>query len=78
MYLDTTIFVPIVIPLNKDINKNMTLPVAPTAAKAVDPENFPTTIVSAALNTICRQFVNINGTENANKFLIRFPCVKSI
>ncbi len=77
MYLETTIFVPTDNPLNNEINKKITLLVAPTAAKAISPENFPTTIVSAALNIICKQFVNISGIENKNIFFHKFPCVIS-
>lgn len=46
----------------------MRAPVAPTAASAWLPENLPTTIISAALNSSCRMFIAIIGSANIKIF----------
>ena len=47
---------PVESPLNKDTKRFTRGRQTPTAAKAFSPQNFPTTIWSAALNAICNKY----------------------
>ena len=66
--LATMTLAPTLKPLKTDVSKKTIEPVAPTAANAVSPTNLPTTIVSAALKSICKKLVNIKGTAKINRF----------
>ena len=76
--LAMTILEPVARPLNKDTIRLTREPVAPTAARAACPENFPTMIVSAALKAICSRLEIIRGYANSSILRTMGPCVMLI
>ena len=65
-------------PINRLTIRLMTALVEPTAARAVGPTNWPTTMMSAALNKSCRIPDRARGMANRMVLLTMGPLVMSI
>ena len=65
-------------PINRLTIRLMTALVEPTAARAVGPMNWPTTTMSAALNSSCKMPDSARGMANRTILPSRGPFVMSI
>ena len=68
-------FTPLPSPISSPVNSVTRIVVEPTAPSAIAPENLPTTATSARLNSTCKSWDAISGSENSNMFFQSDPVV---